>query len=94
MVSIDQLNIDYQRVSIMIELQALPLCKKKIKQLHSHLRNKHCLSAKERPYMKIARETAVKHKDTVLNEIIIFTVLNLRNRNVVLTMILKPLKIS
>ena len=64
------MNIDYQRVSIMIELQACPLCNKKIKQLHSHLRNKHGLSAKERrPYIKIARESAVKHKDTVLAEI-------------------------
>ena len=54
----------------MIELQACPLCNKKIKQLHSHLRNKHGLSAKERrPYIKIARESAVKHKDTVLAEI-------------------------
>ena len=62
------MNIDCQRVSIMIELQACPLCKKKIKQLNSHLRNKHRLSAKERrPYMKIAR-SAVKHKDTVLNK--------------------------
>ena len=52
----------------MIELQACPVCKKEIKQLHSHLRNKHRLSAKERrPYMKIAR-SAVKHKDTVLNK--------------------------
>ena len=58
----------------MIELQACPLCKKEIKQLHSHLRKKHPLSAKEfRPYMKIARESAVKHKDTVLAEINIFT---------------------
>ena len=57
----------------MIELQAFPLCKKKIKQLYSHLRNKHRLSAKERrPYIKIARESAVKHKDTVLAEINIF----------------------
>ena len=64
------MNIDYQRVSIMIELQACPLCNKKIKQLHSHLRKMHCLSAKERgPYIKIARESAVKHKDTVLAEI-------------------------
>ena len=54
----------------MIELQACPVCKKEIKQLHSHLRNKHRLSAKERqPYMKVARESAVKHKDTVLAEI-------------------------
>ena len=54
----------------MIELQACPLCKKKIKQLHSHLRNTHRLSAKERrPYIKFARESAVKHKDTVLAEI-------------------------
>ena len=54
----------------MIELQACPLCNKKIKQLHSHFRNKHGLSAKERrPYIKIARESAVKHKDTVLAEI-------------------------
>ena len=54
----------------MIELQACPVCKKEIKQLHSHLRNKHRLSAKERrPNMKIARESAVKHKDTVLAEI-------------------------
>ena len=54
----------------MIELQACPLCKKKIKQLHSHLRNMHRLSAKERrPYIKFARESAVKHKDTVLAEI-------------------------
>ena len=54
----------------MIELQACPLCNKKIKQLHSHLRNKHGLSVKEhRPYIKIARESAVKHKDTVLAEI-------------------------
>ena len=68
------MNIDCQRVSIMIELQACPVCKKEIKQLHSHLRNKHRLSAKERhPYMKIARESAVKHKDTVLTEINIFT---------------------
>ena len=58
----------------MIELQACPLCKKEIKQLHSHLRNKHRLSAKERrPYMKIARESAVKHKNTVLTEINILT---------------------
>ena len=58
----------------MIELQACPLCKKEIKQLHSHLRNKHRLSAKERhPYMKIARESAVKHKDTALAEINILT---------------------
>ena len=42
------------------------LFKKKIKQLHSHLRNKHSLSAKQRrPYMKIARDSGVKHKDTV-----------------------------
>ena len=68
------MNIDYQRVSIMIELQACPLCNKKIKQLHSHLRNKHGLSAKERrPYIKIARESAVKHKNTVLTEINILT---------------------
>ena len=54
----------------MIELQACPLCKKKIKQLHSHLKNMHRLSAKERrPYIKFARESAVKHKDTVLAEI-------------------------
>ena len=67
------MNVDYQCVSIMIELQAFPLCKKKIKQLYSHLRNKHRLSAKERrPYIKIARESAVKHKDTVLAEINIF----------------------
>ena len=53
----------------MIELQACPLCKKKIQQLHSHLRNKHHLSARERrPYMKIGIESAVKHKDTVLNK--------------------------
>ena len=52
----------------MIEQQACPLCKKKFNQLHSHLRNKHRLSARERrPYMKIAR-SAVKHKDTVLNK--------------------------
>ena len=58
----------------MIELQACPVCKKEIKQLHSHLRNKHRLSAKERhPYMKIARESAVKHKDTALAEINILT---------------------
>ena len=58
----------------MIELQACPLCKKEIKQLNSHLRNKHRLSAKERrPYMKIARESAVKHKNTVLTEINILT---------------------
>ena len=58
----------------MIELQACPLCNKKIKQLHSHLRNKHGLSAKERrPYIKIARESAVKHKNTVLTEINILT---------------------
>ena len=58
----------------MIELQACPVCKKEIKQLHSHLRNKHRLSAKERrPYMKIARESAVKHKNTVLTEINILT---------------------
>ena len=58
----------------MIELQAWPLCKKKIKQLHSHLRNKHRLSAKERrPYMKIASESALKHKDTVIDEINIST---------------------
>ena len=58
----------------MIELQDCPLCKKEIKQLHSHLRNKHRLSAKERrPYMKIARERAVKHKNTVLTEINILT---------------------
>ena len=64
------MNIDCQRVSIMIELQACPLCKKEIKQLHSHLKNMHRLSAKERhSYMKIARESAVKHKDTVLAEI-------------------------
>jgi len=68
------LNIDCQRVSIMIELQACPVCKKEIKQLHSHLRNKQRLSAKERrPYMKIARESAVKHKNTVLTEINILT---------------------
>ena len=58
----------------MIELQACPLCKKEIKQLNSHLRNKHRLSAKERrPYMKIARESAVKRKNTVLTEINILT---------------------
>merc|ERR1719505_490786 len=58
----------------MIKRQACPLCKKQIKQLHSHLKNKHRLSAKEhRPYMKIARESEVKHKDTVLAEINIFT---------------------
>ena len=58
----------------MIGLQAYPLCKKEIKQLYSHLRNKHCLSVNERrPYMKIARESAVKHKDTALAEINIFT---------------------
>ena len=52
----------------MIEQQACPLCKKKFNQLHSHLRNKHRLSARERrPYIKIAR-SAVKHKDTVLNK--------------------------
>ena len=52
----------------MIEQQACPLCKKKFNQLHSHLRNKHRLSARERrPYMKIVR-SAVKHKDTVLNK--------------------------
>ena len=52
----------------MIEQQACPLCKKKFNHLHSHLRNKHRLSARERrPYMKIAR-SAVKHKDTVLNK--------------------------
>ena len=52
----------------MIEQQACPLCKKKFNQLHSHLRNKHRLSARERrPYMKIAR-SAVKHKDAVLNK--------------------------
>ena len=52
----------------MIEQQACPLCKKKFNQLHSHLRNKHRLSARERrSYMKIAR-SAVKHKDTVLNK--------------------------
>ena len=57
----------------MIELQACPLCKKEIKQLHSHLKNMHRLSAKERlPYLKIARESAVKHKATVLAEINIF----------------------
>ena len=57
----------------MIELKACPLYKKEIKQLHSHLRNKHLLSAKERrPYIKIARESAVKHKDTLLAEINIF----------------------
>ena len=62
------MNIDFQRVNIMIEQQACPLCKKKFNQLHSHLRNKHRLSAKERrPYMNIAR-IAVKHKDTVLNK--------------------------
>ena len=53
----------------MIEQQACPLCKKKFNQLHSHLRNKHRLSAKERrPYMKNARESTLKYKDTVLNE--------------------------
>ena len=58
----------------MIELQACPLCKKKIKQLHSHLRNKHRLSTKERRlYIKITRESAVKNKDTVLNKINRFT---------------------
>ena len=68
------MSIDCQRVSIMIKLQACPVCKKEIKQLHSHLRNKHRLSAKERrPYMKIARESAVKHKNTVLTEINILT---------------------
>ena len=68
------MNIECQRVSIMIELQACQLCKKEIKQLHSHLRNKHRWSAKERwPYMKIARESAVKQKDTVIDEIDIFT---------------------
>ena len=52
----------------MIEQQTYPLCKKKFNLLHSHLRNKHRLSARERrPYMKIAR-SAVKHKDTVLNK--------------------------
>ena len=52
----------------MIEQQACPLCKKKFNQLHSYLRNKHRLSARERrPCMKIAR-SAVKHKDTVLNK--------------------------
>ena len=58
----------------MIELQACPVCKKEIKQLHSHLRNKHRLSAKERrPYMKIARESAVKRKATVLAETNVLT---------------------
>ena len=58
----------------MIELQACPLCKKEIKQLHSHLKNMHRLSAKERhPYMKIARESAVKHKATVLAETNVLT---------------------
>ena len=58
----------------MIESQAYPLCKKKFNQLHSHLRNKHRLSAKERrPYLKNARESAVQHEDTVLNETNIFT---------------------
>ena len=56
----------------MIELQACPL--KKIKQLHSHPRNRHRLTAKERRiYMEIARESAVKNKDTVLNKINRFT---------------------
>ena len=58
----------------MIELQACPVCKKEIKQLHSHLKNMHRLSAKERhPYMKIARESAVKHKATVLAETNVLT---------------------
>ena len=75
----------------MIELQGCPLCKKKIKHLLSHLRKKHRLSEKERlPYMKIARESAVKYKDTMNQE----NLLNLRNRNAVLTMIEKTLKIS
>ena len=66
----------------MIELQACPLCNKKIKQLHSHLRNKHGLSAKERrPYIKIARESAVKHKDTVLAEINISNEFEKQKRN-------------
>ena len=52
----------------MIKQKACPLCKMKFNQLHSHLRNKHRLSARERrPYMKITR-CAVKHQDTVLNK--------------------------
>ena len=63
------MNIDRQRVSIMIEPQACPLCKRKSNQISSHLRNKHRLSAKElRKYLKIARGSTMKYKDTVLNE--------------------------